>query len=99
MLPPTVPTEPPTEPVSESCVERDSRGTANVPAKSDGPGRPMDWTPRRELLTAPGAIHEWSPAPQRLFSGEGANGITFGGVTLGLAPNVSFCPAGSTLSG
>src|SRR5262249_42113098 len=87
MLPPTLPTEPPTLPVNEICCERDSRGTAVTFARSDGEGRLMLSTPRRELLTLARAIQECSPAAQRWRCGDGVNGATFGGLIRGSCLN------------
>jgi hypothetical protein len=45
MLPPRLPIPPPTVPVSEICSERDSRGTAVVPAKADSCGSAIEPQP------------------------------------------------------
>ena len=72
------------------------RGTAVAPSKSSGRGRLMESTPSRELDTVPAFTHECSPAPHRESSGNGVNGVTFGGSMRGSALKASFCACGST---
>src|SRR5215470_17808806 len=86
MLPPRLPTEPPTLPVSEICCERDIRGTAVASAKSPGCGRLIDSVPSRELLAVPAVTKECSPEPHRPSCGDGENGVIFGGLTRGSWP-------------
>ena len=96
VLPPTVTTGGCTSPVSEICDELDWRGTANPPLKSLTCGSVC--APSR-LLPAPVAETQTSPNPNRCSFVDGANGITFGTFTVGLALKASFSFCGSTSSG
>src|SRR5215207_470546 len=72
-LPPTLPAPPPTLPVSEIWSDRDSRGTAVPPAKSDGLGSLAESTPIRELLALSEATQECCPLSHRASCGDGRN--------------------------
>ncbi|MEV0624031.1 hypothetical protein AB0I81_62710, partial [Nonomuraea sp. NPDC050404] len=67
-LPPTLPTPPPTLPVTEICWERDMRGTARTPETSAAAGNPIDCPPSRELVTVAPEIDRSAPEAQLLRS-------------------------------
>src|SRR5215468_9234558 len=102
MLPPAEPTGAVALPVSDSCDELASRGTARPSDRSEALGNTIDSAPSRELL-APLAVTKLCtpvpgascgllcPNPHSPSRGEGTNGITFGGATCRSEPKSECC--------